>query len=774
MGPPPRSSSWARMIDPDAPDFGNTPVAPGRARFDYAPARQDAEPVVTIVTGFFNTEPAIFEETVLSVFQQSLQQWEWVIVDDGTTQSDSLAALEDVAARDPRIRVVRHDRNRGLAAARNTGVKHARGSFILQLDSDDLIEPTAAEKWLWFLVSHPEYHFVRGLGVGFGDHDYLWTKGFHSREAFLVENVVAVTSLVRREVFDSVGGYDEGIPLGVEDWEFWLRCAAHGFWGDTIPEYLDWYRRAEGHTDRWGATSGDDRHKRYREIFRRRYPQLWVHGMPPVEQPVYADVGPELEVLPCENTLAKSARRLLFVVPWAAMGGADTFNLDLIAHLRRKDWEITVVTTLHGSHALLPRYTSLTPDVFACSHFLKPSDYPRFLDYVIRSRQPDAILISNSVFAYKALAHLRRAAGDVPIVDFCHMEEEWLNGGYPRLSVDGREFIDLHVTSSQHLKDWEVHRGADPERVEVCYTNVQPRAPAPRLRGELLRALRSGFGDPGDVPLIVYPARLTAQKQPEVFLKTVRALRDGRQRFLALVVGEGPYLPWMEEFVDRHRLGRHVRFLGVRRNSFVREVIAASDVLFLPSAQEGIALSFYEAMAAGVPVVGADVGGQRELVTPDCGVLIRRADEETEVAEYCEVLSGLLVDRGRREAMGKAARARIDAHFTLDKMGDRMEAVFERASDLAVSSRRTVPSAEEAREAAREGVRAVWWDHPLPPSTSPAKVRSVSARSYPRLVLFRAMRAVGMPIYELGIRMGLHWLEPVKDRIFNALFRDSK
>ena len=110
---------------------------------------------MTIVTPFFNTEPAIFEGAAASVLQQSLQQWEWVVVDDGTTRGDSLEALED-SRRDPWSPVVRIAENRGLPAARNTGREHARGGFILQLDSDDLLEPTAAEKWLWFLVSHPE------------------------------------------------------------------------------------------------------------------------------------------------------------------------------------------------------------------------------------------------------------------------------------------------------------------------------------------------------------------------------------------------------------------------------------------------------------------------------------------------------------------------------------------------------------------------------------------------------------------------------------------
>ena len=780
------------MIDPATPDFASTPAADSRPRFGYAPASLDSEPAVTIITPFFDTDPSEFEKTVISVRQQSLQQWEWIIVDDCSTRPDSLEMLSRCRDADARIRVVRHDENRGPAAARSTGVMHARSEFILKLDSDDMVEPTFAEKCIWFLVSHPEHAFVTGFAVGFGAENYFWTKGFHEHEAFLSENLAVVTSVMRRDVFIAVGGYDETLRNGLEDWEFWLRCAAAGYWGATIPEYLTWYLRRSEKSTRWSDWDDGPRQRALLRTWRQRYPQLSRRRFPRVAVSVPSDRDVELERLPYENLLAKDKRRLLFIVPWTALGGADRFNLDLVAQLVRREWEITVITTLHGDHQWMPEFSALTPDVFACSHFLEPSDYPRFFDYVIRSRQPDAILISNSVFAYKALAYLRRAAGAVPILDFCHMEQEdWLNGGYPRLSVEGREFIDLHITSSQHLKDWEVRRGADSERVEVCYTNVQPHAPAPRLRGELLRASQSGFGAPGNVPLIVYPARLTAQKQPDVFLKTASALRDRRHKFLALVVGDGPYLPWMKGFVDRNRLGEYVRFLGARPNSFVRELIAASDVLFLPSAQEGISLSLYEAMAAGVPVVAADVGGQRELVTPDCGVLIRRADVETEVTEYCDALAELLVDHHRREAMGKAARARIGAHFTLDEMGDRMEAALERASDLARLSRHRVPSAEEARDAAREGVQTVWWDYPLPPSLRET-AGSTNVRSYPvrqalfsalrtgsgyarsyqvRYALFRALRTVGMPIYDIGMRMGLHWLEPMKDRVFDALFR---
>jgi hypothetical protein len=138
------------------------------------------------------------------------------------------------------------------------------------------------------------------------------------------------------------------------------------------------------------------------------------------------------------------------------------------------------------------------------------------------------------------------------------------------------------------------------------------------------------------------------------------------------------------------------------------------------------------------------------------------------VERYTHVLGDLLRDPERRRAMGGAARARISAHFTLDRMGDRMDALLQRATELATSNPRRIPSAAEAREAALAGVRVVQL-------TAPARASWLAARS-PRLhtALFRTLNRVGMPLYRLGMRMGLHWLEPLKDRVFRALFPGAK
>jgi glycosyltransferase involved in cell wall biosynthesis len=744
------------LIDPSRPDFTDTPASERRAEFGYRPARADAAPCLTLITPCFDADPALFEQTAASVFRQSLQQWEWVVVDDGSTRADTLAYLAELRERDPRIRVVVHERNRGLPAARNTAVAEARTPFVLQLDTDDLLEPTAAEKWLWFLVSCPEYSFVKGFTVGFGEQAYLWQRGFHDGKRFLAENLVAPTSLIRRDVFDAVGGYDESLREGLEDWEFWLRCAAAGRWGATVPEYLDWYRRKGAENERWGNWDRGARERELLRAWRGRYPRLWRGRFPRVKVRIPREAEIELERLPAENVLAKEARRLLMILPYAAMGGADKFNLDLVGQLRRRGWEITIVMTLAGEHAWAPRFARHTPDLFTLPNFLKPADYPRFLRYLIGSRQPDAILVAHSHFGYVSLPYLRRAAPGVPVLDYTHLEEEhWLGGGYPRMSVDRQEHLDLQLTASQHLKEWMVERGGDPARIEVAYINVeQPDPEAPRRS-------RADLGLPEDVPVLLYPVRLCEQKQPNVFAKTMRELRRRGVPFVALVAGDGEYLPWLRRFVRRHRLAEQVRLLGSLPNEEVVALLAVTDCVFIPSKYEGIAAAYYEALAHGVPVVGADVGGQRELVTEDCGVLVPRGREREEVAAYAAELERLLADPERRRTMGEAGRERVLAGFALDGMGERMDALLERARERAREELRPVPSAEDARAAALEAIAVA--------AATTHGIFGASRSARLRLWLLRLATSIGMPVYRLGLRLGLHWIEDVKQRAVNLL-----
>jgi len=163
---------------------------------------------MSVITPFYNTG-RVFYETAKSILKQSFQQWEWLIINDASTDEDALQILEEFRNKDSRVRVIDHKKNSGLSAARNTGFKNAKTKYVLFIDSDDMIEPTTVEIWLWFLESYPEFSFVNGYIVGFDAQQYLWANGFESGEKFLKENLTQPTFLVRKEVFEITGGFDE-------------------------------------------------------------------------------------------------------------------------------------------------------------------------------------------------------------------------------------------------------------------------------------------------------------------------------------------------------------------------------------------------------------------------------------------------------------------------------------------------------------------------------------------------------------------------------------
>jgi len=751
------------MIDPSRPDYANTPGSVSRPGYSYAPADASTAPYVTIVTPFYNVD-TIFHQTACSVFGQSMQQWEWIIINDNSTDPQSLSLLDTFRNIDPRIRVIDHPANRGLSAARNTGFRAAQAELVVQLDSDDLIEPTAIEKWCWFLESYPEYSFAKGYTVQFGPGACLWQKGFHHGSEFLQKNLINPTAVIRRSVHEAAGGYDEADRGGLMDWDFWLRCANHGHWGGNVPEFLDWYRRRPAHTDVWPDFDEGVRQRAYSARLRQKYPRLWEGGFPeirPAPEPAIESLPDEL---PCVNRLQKTKPRVLMLIPWMSLGGADRFNLDLLGQLTTHGWEITIATTLGGDHSWLPHYARYTPDLFILHHLLRPRDYPRFLQYLIISRQIDVVLISHSELGYRLLPYLRAHCPQVTFVDLCHIEEEhWKSGGYPRMAIQYQDLIDLDMVTSEHLKGWMIEHGADAERISVCHTNVDVEefCPDPARR----TSIRDELGLDRDVPVILYAGRMCAQKQPDVFARTILQLREQGLKFAALAAGNGPEFEWLRSFVITNALRDRVRLLGEVPPPRVKLLMQASDVFFLPSAWEGVALTIYEAMACGLAVVAADTGGQRELVTPEAGVLVPRSDKETEAKQYARALTELLQSAERRRKLGQAARERVIRLFPLPQMGERVAALLEQASEWHENRPRPTPSpafgtacAEQAVESIRLAqLTAQVWGEP--------NGNGWRQRSY--LFLARAYD----PLYRLGVRRGWKRVPAFAERVKKALLR---
>ena len=103
------------------------------------------------------------------------------------------------------------------------------------------------------------------------------------------------------------------------DWDFWLRCANKGYWGGTVPEFLDWYRRRPAHTDLWPDFDEGPKQRAYGERLRHKYGRLWSGGFPEIHAEQFREVDELPEDPPCENRLQKNKPRLLMLIPWMSL-----------------------------------------------------------------------------------------------------------------------------------------------------------------------------------------------------------------------------------------------------------------------------------------------------------------------------------------------------------------------------------------------------------------------------------------------------------------------
>jgi glycosyltransferase involved in cell wall biosynthesis len=149
--------------------------------------------------------------------------YEVIVVNDGSDDYHTLALLQNLRATGEYTII--DQLNGGPASARNTGIKNARGEYIMFLDSDNKLRPTYFEKGITILDSRPEVGVVHGNAAFFGDTVENRFKGraFGSISIF-ENNYIDMCTMIRKQVWQDVGGLDENrILIGHEDWDFWIR-----------------------------------------------------------------------------------------------------------------------------------------------------------------------------------------------------------------------------------------------------------------------------------------------------------------------------------------------------------------------------------------------------------------------------------------------------------------------------------------------------------------------------------------------------------------------
>jgi glycosyltransferase involved in cell wall biosynthesis len=178
------------------------------------------------------------DDLLASLAAQTFRDFEIIVVDDGSTEPATVDKLDSL---DPTIHVVRQANGR-LPNARNHGFREAHGEFVLPLDSDDMLEPAFLSETIRVLADAPA-----DVGFAFthvrltGALDGLLVRHCNRFDQLFL-NFLGYCVLVRKSAWEAVGGYDETMLDGMEDWDFNIRLLSAGYRGIGIAKPLMVYR----------------------------------------------------------------------------------------------------------------------------------------------------------------------------------------------------------------------------------------------------------------------------------------------------------------------------------------------------------------------------------------------------------------------------------------------------------------------------------------------------------------------------------------------------
>lgn len=321
---------------------------------------------------------------------------------------------------------------------------------------------------------------------------------------------------------------------------------------------------------------------------------------------------------------------------WLEVGGAESLAFDTVAWALEAGLRVFVIAERDAPHRAVnklpddPRVRFLRTDRYVPWHLL-----PEFFSKLARQENITITHNHHCTALYESLPALRSHFPDMAHVDSTHVVE-FADGGYPRISGVWTNFLDLHHVISRDLQ------GFLEDSFQISGRIQMGRLLSDQSRNAQLRAPSLHAGQ--TTCRVAFVGRMVHQKRPVLMVEIMRRLvRWGRKsgiRFEFDMVGEGPYREVCARMIQTYRLEDHVHLHEARQD--VPALLAKSDILLLPSSNEGLALVCYEAIEAGCIPITTDVGAQSEIVPAE--LLVDRAPAKT-VSQTVRLVMRLLRDQ---------------------------------------------------------------------------------------------------------------------------------
>jgi len=443
-------------------------------------------------------------------------------------------------------------------------------------------------------------------------------------------------------------------------------------------------------------------------LFARPLPVTATPVAPPSHQSEMISLSDEvLKQTRLSASSHKTGRGLLVAIPFLLIGGAEKFALNIMAEFAAMGWHITVVLTndadYYGGHPWLPLAEAITPDVFVLLKSLNRVQYPMFLCHLIRSRNIEAMISSNSGMAMFSLPLINQKCPVVSIDVSHNWIDGWLGGGYSTFALGLANDINFIAVISDALRSKMIEEGGDAKKLRTVYigTNTtfyrrvdHPEGRVaqflsygsdfiPAHRDALLRYLRN----PRAV-IVMLTARLSEEKRPILFIEAIAAARSilaasGRaDDVVGILVGGGVQREEVSDMITKLGAEEYILAVGAQSADATKQLLNVADIFMMTSRTEGTPLAIFEAMSMRLATIAPRVGGIPEMVTPDIGTLVDNTGAYGEVVQrYAAALVELMsLSDAELRAMQTAAEHRARTLFDTGVMARTLLGLIDEAS----------------------------------------------------------------------------------------------
>ena len=231
---------------------------------------------------------------------------------------------------------------------------------------------------------------------------------------------------------------------------------------------------------------------------------------------------------------------------------------------------------------------------------------------------------------------------------------------YSTLERIASRWCDRIVSVSEFHRRWALELGiCQPSKILAIPNGIaalpNPTVPPAELRRRLGVAERD--------MLILSMARLAPDKGLEYLIAAAAILVRTERQFRIVIAGDGPVRARLEELARNLGIADWVNFLGFRED--VSDLLAACDLVVLPSLREGLSIALLEAMAAGKPIIATSIGSHRELA---CQAEIARLVRPADAAALCEAILQVRGDAALRNSLGTTARSLFESYYSEERM----------------------------------------------------------------------------------------------------------